>query len=83
MAKKKIIEGVKLVYSERLKLSINGNPQAKCIWEDKEGNRIEGKTAKDSSAGYCYDNYRKKLATIEYHTTPQGNIIFDYRSFRM
>jgi hypothetical protein len=44
-----------------------------------DGKEIDGTTATDAACGWGYRNYeRGKLASIEYHMTRTGNIIYDY-----
>jgi hypothetical protein len=79
MKKSIIAEPVKMVWYKAKNLSVNGNPKARIVWETMDGEEIDGVTATDAACGYGYRNYEHgKLASIEYHVTRTGNIIFDY-----
>lgn len=66
-------------YVERLKNSYFGNPKYLLICEDKNGEIITGRTATNGAIGYFigWDSEGKTL-DFTYHTTRNGNIIFDY-----
>jgi hypothetical protein len=60
--------------------SIYGNPSYYAEFETPNGETISGKTASNAACAYGISNYEngRRLATIEYHETRSGNIIFDY-----
>jgi hypothetical protein len=74
------ISGCKLVGLQCAGASCNGNTSYYVDFETPEGETISGKTARDASCAYGIRNYEygRILATIEYHETRTGNIIFDY-----
>ena len=74
------ITGCKLVWLKRAGCSCNGNPSYYADFETPDGETISGKTARDAACAYGISNYDngRRLATIEYHKTQSGNIIFDY-----
>jgi hypothetical protein len=74
------ISGCKLVWLERAGSSCDGNPSYYADFETPDGETISGKTARNAACAYGITNYSngRKLATIEYHETRKGNIIFDY-----
>jgi hypothetical protein len=73
------IEPVKMVWYKPKNCSPSGNPKARIVWETMDGKEIDGTTATDAACGWGYRNYeRGKLASIEYHMTRTGNIIYDY-----
>lgn len=74
------VEPVKMIYWEAKNCSPSGNPKARIIWETIDGEEIDGVTATDAACGWGYRNYEhgKKLASVKYHYTKTGNIIFDY-----
>jgi hypothetical protein len=74
------IEGCTLKYRESLNCSQYGNPKSYCKFETPDGEMIAGKTATDAACAYGIGNYDngRRLATVEYHETRTGNIIFDY-----
>ena len=74
------ISGCKLVLLKRGNSSMYGNPSYYADFETPDGEIISGKTASNAACAYGITNYENggKLATIEYHETRTGNIIFDY-----
>ena len=74
------ISGCKLVWLQCAGSSCNGNPSYYADFETPDGETISGKTARDAACAYGISNYEygSRLATIEYHETRIGNIIFDY-----
>jgi hypothetical protein len=63
---------------ERRNCSYYGNPKFFGVFEDSNGNLLEGTTAMDASCGYSFLNNREAEKVITYHETKTGNIIFDY-----
>ena len=63
---------------ERRNCSCYGNPKFWGVFEDNNGNLLEGTTAADASCGYSFLNNREAGKVITYHETKTGNIIFDY-----
>ena len=74
------ISDCKLVWLQRAGSSCDGNPSYYADFETPDGKTISGKTARNAACGYGITNYNngRRLATIEYHETRSGNIIFDY-----
>lgn len=74
------ISGCKLVWLQSAGGSCDGNPSYYADFLTPDGETISGKTARDASCAYGIRNYEygRILATIEYHETRTGNIIFDY-----
>ena len=63
---------------KRRNSSYYGNPKFWGIFEDNNGNLLEGTTATDASCGYSFLNNQTAEKVITYHETKTGNIIFDY-----
>lgn len=64
---------------ERLNNSYYGNPKYYIIAKNEQGQTLVGKTATNAAIGYMlgYDSEGRKYL-FDYHTTANGNIIFDY-----
>ena len=75
--KKQTFKGTMTSY-ERRNSSYYGNPKFWGVFEDNNGNLLEGTTATDASCGYSFLNNREEEKVITYHETKTGNIIFDY-----
>ena len=78
--KRKIFVG-KLVSYERRNNSCEGNPKFYGIFENAEGERLEGTTATNASCAYGFLNKINDVREVEYHTTRSGNNIIDYIHF--
>lgn len=79
--KRKIFVG-KLVDYERRNCSQYGNPKFYGVFENTEGERLEGTTATDASCAYGFLNKIEEVREVEYHTTRNGNNIIDYIRFK-
>ena len=76
MKKEKAI--FKVLKSEYLNCSINGNPKKLLVLEDENGNIKIARTATDALCGYySYSNGTKYLLTYHY-TAKSANMIIDY-----
>lgn len=69
-----------LIYYKRLPCSYYGNPAYFGIFENDNGEYLEGRTASNASCAYGFLNYPEKAREIKYHITKKGNVIFDYIS---
>ena len=76
--KKEIIKGF-VKSKEQLKNSVVGGPCVRIHFETVEGREIVGKTASNSSAGYCLScsmaYLEDRLLELEIHETAKGSII--------
>jgi hypothetical protein len=71
--------GARFVCADRLNNSANGNPRYFVRFETLDGERIGGKTATDSMAGYSVRNWERfGRATVRAHVTKAGRVIIDY-----
>lgn len=68
----------KLSYYERLNCSCYGNPLYYGVFTNERGEMLAGKTATDAACAYGFLNYQNAPRKVTYHTTRNGNIIFDY-----
>jgi hypothetical protein len=78
--KMNVTVGCKLVWYQRKGLSCNGNPCYYADFETPDGEILSGQTARDAACGYGVSNYAsgKRFATVKWHQTRTGNIIFDF-----
>ena len=58
--------------------SYYGNPAYLGIFENNNGEYLEGRTASNAQCAYGFLNYPEKERKIKYHITKKGNVIFDY-----
>ena len=64
--------------SERMNLSVNGNPRHK-VWIEIDGDEEFFKTATDAQCGYSVENYHNgDKINFSYHITSNGSKIIDY-----
>lgn len=68
----------KLTYYERLNCSCYGNPRFYGEFTSESGEMLTGKTAVNAACAYGFLNCQNEPRKITYHTTRNGNIIFDY-----
>lgn len=70
----------KVLVSENMNCSVNGNPKKRLVLEDENGNVCIATTATDSLCGYYryYINY--KYPFIYHYTRTTHNMIIDYCS---
>lgn len=68
----------KLTYYDRLRCSCYGNPRFYGEFTNESGEMLIGKTAVNAACAYGFLNYQNEPRKIIYHTTRNGNIIFDY-----
>lgn len=66
----------KIVSSNRLNNSVNGNPHWHFLLFT-ETNVYEFKTATDSAVGYLFKPWCYYNAVVDYHVTRSGNLICD------
>ena len=70
----------KVIQSEYMNCSINGNPKKRLVLEDRDGNIYIATTATDALCGYYgYERNREYLFTYHY-TRKSCNMIIDYYS---
>lgn len=59
--------------------SVYGNPSYYIVFENEEGEEIEGYTAANAECAYgCKNPDLREFAYIEYHSTKSGKIVIDY-----
>lgn len=75
--KRKIFVG-KLVKYERRNNSVYGNPKYYGVFENENGEILEGVTATNASCAYSFLNSIDQIREIKYHITRTGNNIIDY-----
>lgn len=68
----------KLTYYNRLRCSCYGNPRFFGEFTSESGETLAGKTAVNAACAYSFLNYQNEPRKVTYHTTRNGNIIFDY-----
>ncbi len=68
----------KLIDYERRNSSQYGNPKFYGIFQNEQGEELEGITATDAMCAYCFLNHMENKRTVTYHVTRTGNCIIDY-----
>ena len=68
----------KLTRYERKNCSAYGNPRFYGVFENVDGNLLEGTTASNAACAYEFLDYPNSMRKITYHITKKGNNIIDY-----
>ena len=68
----------KLIHYERKNSSIDGNPKYYGVFENENGETLNGTTASNASCAYSFLNNQEANRTVTYHITKTGNVIIDY-----
>lgn len=74
---KKYKKEFKVLTSEYMNCSINGNPKKRLVLEDSENNVFIATTGTDCLCGYI-TYYTGSKYIFTYHYTKTGNIMIDY-----
>ena len=75
--KRKTFTG-KLISDERRNNSYYGNPKFFGVFENENGETLEGITASNATCAYEFLNNIEAVREVEYHITRTGNVIIDY-----
>ena len=75
----KKLQGVfKVLTSEYMNCSVNGNPKKRLILEDESGGTWIATTATDALCGYYGYNHSHKYLFTYHFTLKHGNMVIDY-----